>query len=77
MTTENSEERMASLERQVDALTLAVQSMTHSARPAVFGPSRIDPSWLDYLIGKYGEDGAADVIHRVNELGVRFNTEPV
>ena len=77
MTTENAEDRVASLERQVDALTLAVQSMTHNARPNVFGPSRIDPSWLDRLIEKYGKDGAADVIHRVNELGVRFSTDPI
>lgn len=77
MTTENPEERIASLERQVDALTLAVLSMTQTAKAGVFGPSQIAPSWIDYLTGKYGEDGAADVIHRCNELGVTFYTEPV
>ena len=72
MPVENAEERIAELERQVDALTLAVQSMTHAARPQVFGASQIDQSWLDHLTEKYGEEGATDVIRRLIQMGVDF-----
>ena len=70
----NPEERVTSLEHQVDALTIAIQSITQGARPGTLGPSIIDPAWLDHLVEKYGDIGSADVVHRLTQMGISFNT---
>ena len=72
-----TEERIAWLERQVDALTIAVQCITHGATPGVLGTTIIDQSWIVALTEKYGDEGAADVIIRLNQLGMNFETAPL
>lgn len=66
---QSKEERIASLDRRVDALSIAVQALIAGVEPGVLRNSRISNEWIEAITEKYGKEGCIAVLYQLEQLG--------